>query len=36
MITFEGINYFLNDIKDIDPNLLTKSITQKYWYYYYS
>ena len=23
MITFEGLNYLFNDIKDIDPNLLT-------------
>ena len=22
MITFKGVNYFFNDIKDIDPNLL--------------
>ena len=25
MITFEGINYFVNDIKDIDSNFLTIS-----------
>ena len=34
MITFEGINYFFNDIKDIVPNLLNISIPQKYWYCY--